>query len=215
VSSIFVYVVDRDFGFAPNPFHRICTLATCKPRIRRAATTGDWVIGMGGNRLNATGRCIFAMRVTRKIDFNTYWAEMEYRDKKPVRNGSQKMMVGDNIYHSVGDKWIQLDSHHSYPDGKQNDHNVINDTSQDSVLISDHFYYFGKSPIEIPVVVLSELGYRNGRNHRRFEPIKCESLLKIIAQSAPINTVLADPHDFESAHARYSRGNNKIVKVHS
>lgn len=96
--KVFVYVVDRDFGFAPNPFHGSCTLATCKPVIRKSAALGDWVVGMGGSRLKATGRRIFAMRVDRKISFNEYWNAPEFRNKKPVRNGSAKMMVGDNIY---------------------------------------------------------------------------------------------------------------------
>ena len=215
MSSIFIYVVDRDFGFAPNPFHGMCTLATCKPRIRRAAKIGDWVIGVGGTRLNATGRCIFAMKVTRKIDFNRYWNEVEYRDKRPVRNGSLKMMVGDNIYHSVEGKWIQLDSHHSHLDGTQNDHNVVKDTSADCVLVSDHFYYFGKSSFLIPAGVLSKLGYRNGRNHRRFDEAQATSLLETIAKNSRLNMLLADPFDFDSADARYSAVNNKIIRERS
>src|SRR5215211_1755390 len=97
--SVFVYVVDRDFGFAPNPFHGYCTLATCKPGIRAHAQIGNWVIGMGGRRLNATGRCIFAMKVTEGLSFDQYWSQPNHFDKRPVRNGSRTMMVGDNIYH--------------------------------------------------------------------------------------------------------------------
>lgn len=37
--------VARDYGFAPNPFFGVCTLATCKPRIRSVAQIGDWVVG--------------------------------------------------------------------------------------------------------------------------------------------------------------------------
>src|SRR5437016_3976950 len=74
MSKVYIYVVDRDFGFAPNPFHGICTLATCKPGIRKMASVGDWVIGLGGGRLKARGRCIFAMRVSRKLTFNEYWS---------------------------------------------------------------------------------------------------------------------------------------------
>lgn len=43
--KLYSYVVARDFGFAPNPFHGYCTLATCKPDIRATASVGDWVIG--------------------------------------------------------------------------------------------------------------------------------------------------------------------------
>ena len=47
MTKVYMYVVDRDFGFAPNPFHGFCTLATCKPRTRRVAKVGDWIVGMG------------------------------------------------------------------------------------------------------------------------------------------------------------------------
>ena len=73
MSRVYMYVVKGDFGFAPNPFHGACTLATCKPPIRKGARVGDWVIGMGGSRLNATGRCIYAMEVTQAFTFNGYW----------------------------------------------------------------------------------------------------------------------------------------------
>ncbi|MCY4463553.1 MAG: hypothetical protein OXC26_24640 [Albidovulum sp.] len=56
---MYIYVVDRDFGFAPNPFHGVRTLACCKPGIRSPAQVGDWVFGVGGKRLNATGRCAY------------------------------------------------------------------------------------------------------------------------------------------------------------
>lgn len=32
---LFSYIVRWDHGFAPNPFHGICSLATCKPGIRK------------------------------------------------------------------------------------------------------------------------------------------------------------------------------------
>jgi Nucleotide modification associated domain 2 len=82
----------------------------------------DWVLGVGGSRLNATGRCIFAMRITGKITFNDYWSNMAYFDKRPVRNGSKRMLVGDNIYHcdAPGGAWCQADSHHSNSDGSVN-----------------------------------------------------------------------------------------------
>src|SRR5690349_20991643 len=92
MGKVYIYVVDRDFGFAPNPFHGFCSLATCKPGIRNTAAVGDWVIGMGGTRLRATGRCVFAMRISAKITFHEYWSNPAYLDKKPVRNGSCRMI---------------------------------------------------------------------------------------------------------------------------
>ncbi len=131
MSRVYIYVVDRDFGFAPNPFHGVCTLATCKPQIRRTAKLDDWVVGVGGARLNATGHCIFAQRVTANLTFDEYWSDTSFRDKRPVRNGSRVMMVGDNIYHrDVGNgPWLQEDSHHSHPDGSPNPVNLERDTN--------------------------------------------------------------------------------------
>ncbi|WP_345783759.1 hypothetical protein [Luteolibacter rhizosphaerae] len=166
---VFVYVVDRDFGFAPNPFHGICTLATCKPILRGSAAIGDWVLGMGGKKLNATGRCIFGMKVTTKITFNEYWTNPDFLSKKPVRNGSKTMLLGDNIYHQdLQGEWIQADSHHSNLDGSQNSHNTRNDTQKDAVLISTHFFYFGSNAVKIAKPNYRHLATRLRRH--TFEP---------------------------------------------
>jgi len=212
---LFIYVVDRDFGFAPNPFHGMCTLATCKPRLRRSAQVGDWVLGVGGSRLKATGRCVFAMRVGRILTFNQYWRDIAFRDKRPIRNGSKKMMVGDNIYHrrSPTEPWRQEDSHHSLPDGKLNPHNVSNDTQTDAVLVGDVFFYFGASAPFIPKSLLAAIGYKNGRSYRKFAMNTAASkLIKWLTTTyaGAENTLLGDPFDFGNSSARYSAHTNKV-----
>src|SRR5690242_10351712 len=144
MSNLYIYVVDRDFGFAPNPFHGVCSLATCKPGIRNSAVEGDWIFGVGGRRLKATGKCVFAMKVTQKITYNEYWNSPEFKDKKPVRNGSKKMLLGDNIYHynNENNTWFQAFSHHSLADGRMNEYNKKRDTKSINVLLSSCFYYF-------------------------------------------------------------------------
>ena len=76
---VYSYVVDRDYGFAPNPFHGVCSLATCKPDIRRLASIGDWVIGTGGARCHMSGRLVFAMRVTEAVTFDDYFGDPRFR----------------------------------------------------------------------------------------------------------------------------------------
>lgn len=209
--SVYIYVVDRDFGFAPNPFHNMCTLATCKPDIRRVAKVGDWIIGMGGRRLNATGRCIFAMEVSKSITFDEYWGDPAYRDKKPLRNGSMKTIVGDNIYHRANGNWQQSNSHHSHPDGTPNQHNILNDTKTNAVLISDNFFYFGSAAIKIPTPLLDKLGYRNSRGHRKFTLTQAQPLLFYISSNFRSKILYGDPFFFELAKARYSAKDNKIT----
>jgi hypothetical protein len=43
--TLFSYVVRWDHGFAPNPFHGACTLATCKAEIRKKAKVARLAIG--------------------------------------------------------------------------------------------------------------------------------------------------------------------------
>jgi hypothetical protein len=160
----FSYVVSRDFGFAPNPFGEYCTLATCKPVIRRCAAISDLIIGITpkgqGNEL------IYAMKVNEKISFNQYWSDPRFQYKKPVMNGSIVQMMGDNIYFldEKKNKWFQMDSHHSYDKGKINNNNVENDTKVDFVLVATHFFYFGRKPITLPKILKNITIV--GRSHR-------------------------------------------------
>jgi hypothetical protein len=144
VPKLYSYVVLRDFGFAPNPFHGVCTLATCKPGIRAKAAVGDYILGTGTVQRFPPGQMIFAMRVTEVMSFNEYWENPRFSIKRPVLNGSRKVQYGDNIYHRNGSAWIQEDSHHSYAGGVQNPHNLGRDTSVDRMLISDYFTYWGR-----------------------------------------------------------------------
>lgn len=45
--SFYSYKITRDYGFAPNPFGKYCSLACCKPHVRRKAIVGDWIVGTG------------------------------------------------------------------------------------------------------------------------------------------------------------------------
>ncbi|MCK2148603.1 hypothetical protein MYE70_05940 [Marinobacter alexandrii] len=214
-THLFLYVVARDFGFAPNPFHGICTLATCKPGIRKSAKVGDWILGVGGKELgSAHKKCIFLMKVTEKIGFEDYWRDERFRLKKPIRNGSKVMMLGDNIYHrdETGD-WIQEDSHHSNSDGSPNPHNIKRDTSNtDQVLISEHFLYFGSDAVSID---LDSVNYTNGVG---FKKLKLEGRLRGIdliktlvnRYRCDLNTVISDPCQFSVSHQRVDQRSGKI-----
>ena len=211
---LYIYVVDRDFGFAPNPFHGYCTLATCKPGIRNSAIVGDWIMGVGGKRLNATGRCVFLMRITEVKTFDEYWEDSRFKLKKPVRNGSSVMMVGDNIYHrnSRTNSWIQGDSHHSNKDGSTNLDNLHRDTKYNKVLISSLFLYFG---LEAPIVNLSSIGYSNhiGYSKKSLRENKnSDFILNIVSKNKEnINIIIADPFNFNIASKRVDQKTGKIT----
>ena len=172
----FSYVIVRDYGFAPNPFGIHCTLATCKPKIRRVAQVGDWIFGISPRCGIIGNDLICAMKVSQKITYNDYWNSIDFQYKKPLMNGSLKQMYGDNIYHSDNDGvWYQANSHHSYEDGSINFNNLNRDKEGMYVLISEIFYYFGGYPLEIPFGMKNDFSV--GIGHRR---VNEESALKLI-----------------------------------
>ncbi len=148
--KIYSYSITRDYGFAPNPYFGICTLATCKPKIRSGCQIGDWVIGFGGSNLPTKNKLIFIMEVSEKMSFDEYWEDSRFLIKKPRFDKSIKYCYGDNIYHhNEAGEWIQENSHHSYGD-RINEKNLKTDTGRtDQVLISNNYWYFGDEALEL------------------------------------------------------------------
>jgi hypothetical protein len=178
------YVIARDYGFAPNPFFGICTLATCKPKIRSVAAVGDWVMGTGSRARNRHDCVVYAMWVTEAMTFEQYWSDPRFQQKKPNLRGSKKQAFGDNIYFrdTTGRRWCQLDSHHSLADGRPNPDNVTVDTGTNRVLVSGDFVYWGGSGPALPKRFLNYGPYHKtvcaGRGHRsHFPPEIIEDLI--------------------------------------
>lgn len=153
-NALHSYIVRYDSAFAPNPFYGACTLATCKPGIRKSAQIGDWVVGTGSGdrKIRRAGFLVHAMRVTEVTDFEHYSVDPRFREKQPMRRGSRKQSCGDNIYfrNEADDGWLQRDSFHSNDDGTLNQRHINRDTGVNRVLISDDFVYFGGEGPAIP-----------------------------------------------------------------
>jgi hypothetical protein len=162
---VYSHVVASDSGFAPNPFGGHCTLACCKPVIRRTARVGDWIVGL----TRRSRGVVYAMRVTEKMDFATYWADPRFRDRRPDPSAASiRVRCGDNIYLplDVGG-FRQLPSGHSHPDGTEHPGMKARDLSGRFVLVSDDYAYFGSAAPALP----NELSFlRVGRGHRCHHP---------------------------------------------
>ena len=166
--DLFSYIVVYDSGFAPNPFHDFCTLATCKPKIRKGASVGDWVVGTGSKGLGLRGFFVYAMRVSESLSFAKYWNDPRFEKKKPNLHGSYKIACGDNIYYPLeGGQWGQLNSYHSEKDGSPNQKHIDRDTEVNRVLISNDFVYFGGKGRKVP----DSLGklVHQGRGYKRIK----------------------------------------------
>ena len=174
---LFSYVVEHDQGFAPNPFYGFCTLANCKPLIRKTASVGDLVVGTGSATAGRTGHLIYWMRVAEIMSFDEYWRDPRFQRKKPVINGSRMQRFGDNIYHTAPDGMIlQADSFHSREGGLLSEENLRVDTGQTHrVLIGTDFAYYGTAAPAIPAAF--GLLVKRGPGHKcRFTQAEVEAV---------------------------------------
>ena len=178
--ALYSYVLDHDFGFAPNPFFGVCTLATCKPQIRERAAIGDHVMGTGCAK-RRSGRLVYMMRVDGVTDYDAYWADERFTRKRPVLGRGVAHAFGDNIYHRDEDgAWQQANSLHTFPDGTPNPYNRDHDTHSRKVLVGHEFVYFGGQGPEIPADLRNWRGddICSGRGYRRhFEDGLAEAVI--------------------------------------
>lgn len=178
---IFMYVVMKDGGFSPNPFYLWCTLACCKPVIRRTAQRGDWVVGITpGSRPK---RVVYAMKVSRVLTFAEYWKEARFSLKRPREMEGAPIIerVGDNCYAPTGpDSYRQLrwSVHWDKDNQRENAHTKARDT-RGNVLVARRFSYFGVHARRFPTG-LASLRFP-GRGHRvKFTPREVAALLRFL-----------------------------------
>lgn len=79
--KLYSYVMVSDSGFAPNPFDGFCTLACCKPIIRRNALADDWVVGTGSKLTVGNEKLVHAMEVAEKMDFDSYYCDKRFHNR--------------------------------------------------------------------------------------------------------------------------------------
>lgn len=189
------YVVARDFGFAPNPFHGYCTLCTCKPDIRRLANVGDWIVGTGSAVRKRAGHLVFAMEVAETMTFNEYWSDPRFQRKKPNFRGSKKQAFGDNIYCRDAEGWHQQNSHHSLKDGTPNVVNIRNDTRTNRVLVATNYVYWGGMGPPVPTKLRGAVCI--GRGHRANFDAALESAFIDWLRRLPERGYQGDPLDWK------------------
>ncbi len=168
--TLFSYCIPGDNGAAPNPFWGTCTLAICKPVIRRNAQVGDWIAATGSINNGFGGKLIYAMRVDNVLSFSEYDAyclEKLINKVPDLRSNDPRRKVGDCIYDFASGEAVQRPSVHKLV-------NESSDLGGKNVLISNHFYYFGLRPIDLPTHLLPII--RQGQGHKSLfnEPYKLQ-----------------------------------------
>lgn len=144
---VFSYVVASDGGFAPNPFHGWCTLACCKPKVRKAARPGDLIVGLS----RRCERLVYILRVEEKLTFEQYWTDQRFESKRPVWSRDPVERNGDNIYEPDGSgAFRQLRSAHwDHAADRESLSAKEHDTSANAVLVGRDFVYYGGEGIEL------------------------------------------------------------------
>ncbi len=146
---LFSYTIRIDDGAAPNPFRGLCTLAICKPAIRRVAVPGDWVAGTGSRNApsgDLSGRLVYAMRVDEVLSLDKYDERCRAHWRHRIPNISSLDLsdrLGDCIYDFSRGEPLQRPGVHGPL-------NVSTDLSGHNVLVSNHFFYFGSRAPQLP-----------------------------------------------------------------
>ncbi|KCZ54675.1 hypothetical protein HY29_14085 [Hyphomonas beringensis] len=170
---LYRYVIDHDRGFAPNPFFGVCTLACCKPGIRKHAAIGDIIVGFGTAKYDLDGHIIYWMAVDEISDFDSYWGDPRFLMKRPQMGGSLSLCFGDNIYRRSDDngRWIQEASFHSDPNSRHGGGNLKRDTgTTDKLLIGKEFAYWGGDGPKTPAAFDPLVWRRRGEKYRVEDP---------------------------------------------
>ncbi len=147
--KIYRYVVRFDGGSAPRPFGGVCSLAICKPVIRRTASVGDWIVGFRSRR---NGEVVFVMQVREILRLGDYWSDSRFENRKPGQSP-----VPDNIYFEGENGQLIQASNHVHDQG-----NIDTDKSGVNVLIGDRFWYFGRVSPMLPEELMHLNPYPRG-----------------------------------------------------
>jgi putative DNA base modification enzyme with NMAD domain len=164
--TLYSYCLRFDGGDAPNPYWGTCTLAICKPAIRRVAKKDDWIVGLGSKNSpigDISTSVVYAMRVTKVMSMAHY--DSHCKKSLPGKipdwsNSDFRRKVGDCIYEYGRPGRPRLrPSIHTQANRKT-------DLRGRNVLLSKHFYYFGDRPAHLPKGLLPIIHGTQGHKSR-------------------------------------------------
>jgi hypothetical protein len=189
---LFSYKLKYDTGFAPNPFHGVCTLATCKSEMRKSKLVGDWIAGFTSSFLNGDPvggeRLVYLMQVSAKLGLDSYYRSREYAAKIPGLDAGRCVdRAGDNIYFLEDGRMRQVENPNHGID------EIDDDTGGEFVLVGRPFYYFGRDPLQIPAPLRPSVPRgAAGEGYRTHDEARARAFVDFVASRG--EGVHAPPH---------------------
>ena len=181
-----------DNGGAPNPWFNVCTLAICKPKIRKHAQIGDYIVGFGSKNdysIDKSDHIIYIMKVTQKLTYHQYYQFCQNNLKNKIPNSRNKL--GDCIYFLKNKKYNQIKN--QYHDNSC----YSKDISSDYVLLSDDFLYFGRESIKVKNslrnIIIKYQGHKSISNQPYLQEFE-EWFIDLKHQYASKNKIIGQPH---------------------
>jgi hypothetical protein len=190
------YIVKYDGGFAPNPFGGYCTLACCKPTIRRNAEVDDIIVGTAGACFPHRGYLIYAMRVKEVLTLEKYWDDLSFAARKPTLHGTPVNRRGDNIWHKDANGHWQV-----VPGACHDERAREKDTGGKNVLIATEFYYFGREAIPV-APAFSELPARTQGHKNTYDEEIISRFWDWLSRTARKKGRIGDPSEFTEEGCR-------------
>jgi hypothetical protein len=197
------YVMTVDTGFAPNPFHGVCTLAACTPNHSKAnLEEGDLIAGCF--RSQGVSKLVYVMEVEKVLNLNDYWRDSRFACKKPSKNGTPEEQAGDNLYHHHKRQWVQHRDarYHRKPPQERFDLSVkprpvwMKDVRGNKVFVGKQFVYFGVKAITLPKKFAKFLPNGQGIKYLKADP-KGFAAFSIWAFARPKLGRLGMPRDWK------------------
>jgi hypothetical protein len=178
MSRIWRYVLKYDNGMAPCSDSGMLTLTCCKPKIRKNARVGEWVLGFVPKG-KARGHIAWVGQIAEVVPMGDY--ERRFPDRQ------------DAIYRLVesgGHDYLMplRDDYHPDEGSRSTDRSGIN------ALIFDPFWYWGGLGVQPPDEIADLAHYFVGQSTTNSSPDRI-SALRSWLNTMPSSGVLGKPRD--------------------
>ncbi len=205
---LFSYKQTHDTGFAPNPFHGVCTLTTCKAGMRRSKRVGDWIAGFTSERVTkgrdvvGQERLIYLMKVSEKLPMECYFTDPRFAAKKASHPDDTDApcvaSIGDNIYEQRDGAWFQ------HPNRSHGASEYADDLSGMNALIATEFYYFGCDALVIPGEIRPRIPkFQAGHGWRTADSNVAQAFLDFVRSRG--RGIHAHPHAWKTGDESWSQ----------